>query len=403
MAKPGPMDLRLKTHPSSFPDPTFEPTRNPVEAYDTLSSKIRSPLLTRVDTSKGVVTPPKNNETLDFTFRDWARSSPGSGSSPDSAASSLTRTAWKPGHLPCRDHSDLRLNEPENVLKERPRSVKYTRPTYHDLTMHTSRGTPQDSRRSSRPATSVMDERARSTTNELPSVEASMDQEVLHHRTLLLSVVESLRREQGPSAAADIRLINTSLYHLVYILDVESSSFTDTVVRVSHTGQPTVFKPDTEFSLMLLQCGQILQDTAAEIAKHYFVSDPDPYKFDPGGVLAVHMEAGVPSEDKVLQLAALGLRRLRTGLKIIAQLQSVNKSESVAYTMNSKAQGYATGVVNDPPRVISPLAAYSEREQGLPWWNQEIPTPGTLVSDKGTQLPHPRFDARRPRPSVDPL
>ncbi|KAF9511137.1 hypothetical protein BS47DRAFT_1395403 [Hydnum rufescens UP504] len=243
---------------------------------------------------------------------------------------------------------------PENILKEHPRSIKYTRPTNRDLAMHTSRGTPQDSCRSSGPATSVMDERARSTTNELPSVEASMDQEVLHRRTLLLSVVESLCREQGPSAAADIRLINTSLYHLAYTLDVELSSFTNTVVRVSRTGQPTVFKPDMEFSLTLLQCGQILQDTAAEIAKHYFVSDPDPYKFDPGGVLAVHMEAGVPSEDKVLQLAALGLHWLRTGLKIIAQLQSVNKNESVAYTTNSKAQGYATGVVNDPPRVISP-------------------------------------------------
>ncbi|KAF9510067.1 hypothetical protein BS47DRAFT_1396344 [Hydnum rufescens UP504] len=206
MAKPGPMDLRLKTHPRTFPDPTFELTRKPVEgkhgpkpnpeplpgllnrpkpnsdsteltlvecvrtriwgstlispildqAYDMLSSKIRSPLLTRVDTSKGVVTPPKNNEALDFTSRDWARSSLGSGSSPDSTASSLTRTAWKPGHLPCRDHSDLQLNEPENVLKECPRSVKYTRPTYRDLAMHTSRGTPQDSRQSSGPATSVI-------------------------------------------------------------------------------------------------------------------------------------------------------------------------------------------------------------------------------------------------------
>ncbi|KAF9504483.1 hypothetical protein BS47DRAFT_1368753 [Hydnum rufescens UP504] len=298
MAKPGPTDLCLKTHPSSFPDPTFELTRNPVEGRhgpkpnpepplglfnrpkpnsdSTELTLVECPPLNQGGYLKRVVTPPKNNEALDFTSRDWARSSPGSGSSPDSTASSLTRTAWKPGHLPRRDPSDLRLSEPENVLKECPRSVKYTRPTNRDLAMHTSRGTPQDSRRSSGPATSVMDERARSTTNELPSVEASMDQEVLRRRTLLLSVVESLRWEQGPSAAADIRLINTSLYHLPYTLDVESSSFTDTVVQVSRTGQPTVFKPDTEFSLTLLQCGQILQDTAAEIAKHYFVSDPDP-------------------------------------------------------------------------------------------------------------------------------
>ncbi|KAF9516609.1 hypothetical protein BS47DRAFT_1360252 [Hydnum rufescens UP504] len=306
MAKPGPMDLRLETHPRTFLDPTFKLTHNPVEGKHGPKPNPEPP--------PGLLNHPKpNSDSTELTLvENWARSSPGSGSSPDSTASSLTRMAWKPGHLPRRDHSDLWLNEPENILKECPR-----------------------------PATSIMDERARSTTNKIPSAEASMDQE-------------------GPSAVADIRLINTSLYHLAYILDIESSSFTDTVVRVSHMGQPTVFKPDMEFSLTLLQCGQILQDTAAKIAKHYFVSDPDPYKFDLGGVLAVHMEAGVPLEDKVLQLAALGLCRLRTGLKIIAQLQSVDESESVAYTTNSKAQGYMTGVVNNPPRVISPLAAYSE-------------------------------------------
>ncbi|KAF9502671.1 hypothetical protein BS47DRAFT_1403267 [Hydnum rufescens UP504] len=31
MAKPGPTDLCLKTCPRTFPDPTFELTRNPVE------------------------------------------------------------------------------------------------------------------------------------------------------------------------------------------------------------------------------------------------------------------------------------------------------------------------------------------------------------------------------------
>ncbi|KAF9511611.1 hypothetical protein BS47DRAFT_1363741 [Hydnum rufescens UP504] len=315
MANPRPMDLHLKTHPRAFPDPTFELTRNPVEGTgpDPVQdlAVVQTPLL------------PASQEQ------------PGN-----------------PATCHADDRSDLWLNEPEDVLKKHPRSVKYTRPTYHDLAMYTSRGTPQDSCRSSGPATSVMDERARSTTNKPLTAEASMDQEILHQ--------QNLTAEQGPSAVADICLINMSLYHLVYILDIESSSFTDTIIQVSHMGQPTVFKPDTEFSLMLLQCGQILQDTAAEITKHYFVSDPDPYKFNPGGVLAVHMEVGVPSEDKVLQLAALGLCWLCTGLKIIAQLQSVDESELVAYTTNSKAQGYATGVVNDPPRVISPLAVYSE-------------------------------------------
>ncbi|KAF9512224.1 hypothetical protein BS47DRAFT_1394365 [Hydnum rufescens UP504] len=240
----------------------------------------------------------------------------------------------------------------------------------------------------------VLNEQARSMTNESLTNENSVDQELLRRRTLLALVADSIQREQGPSAAADVRLINTSLYHLAYNLDVESSSFTSTIICVSCTGHPTVFKPDMEFSLTLLQCGQILQDTAAEMAKHYFLSDPDPYKFDPGGMLAVHMNAGVSSEDKVLQLATLALRQLCTGLKIIAQLQSVDENESVAYTMNSKAQGYMTGIMNDPPQVASPLAAYSVPERGLLWRNQEIPMPGTLASDEGTQLPHPRFDVR---------
>ncbi|KAF9503428.1 hypothetical protein BS47DRAFT_1402405 [Hydnum rufescens UP504] len=226
-----------------------------------------------------------------------------------------------------------------------------------------------------------MDERARSTTNKLPSVEASMDQEVLRRRTLLLSVVESLHREQGPSAAADIRLINTSLYHLAYTLNVESSSFTDTVVRVSHTGQPTVFKPDTEFSLTLLQ----------------------PYKFDPGGVLAVHMEAGVPSEDKVLQLAALGLRRLRTGLKIIAQLQSVDENESVAYTTNSKAQGATVAEPGDSDtwNLVDPLrqqtavnAPKTPNPQGIRHWEHRSVLPSRAMDPSSAQ--HIRPDPGRP-------
>ncbi|KAF9503615.1 hypothetical protein BS47DRAFT_1402250 [Hydnum rufescens UP504] len=307
------------------------------QAYEALSNKTRNPLLNRVDTSTGVVTPPKTIETKGIASPNWTRPCLRSGQSPDSTASSLMGTAWKPGHHMQCDYSDTQMSEARWVLKDHSLSTNYTDPLHVDYYMHTSRNTPQDPRRDS-------------------------------------------------SAAADVRLINTLLYHLAYNLDVESSSFTSTVVRVSRTGHPTVFKPDMEFCLTLLQCGQILQDTAAEMAKHYFLSDPDPYKFHPGGMLAVHMSAGVSSEDKVLQLAALALRWLRTRLKIIAQLQSVDENESVAYTTNSKAQGYVTGIVNDPPRVASPLAAYSVPERGLLWRNQEIPMPGTLANPLRQQV-----------------
>ncbi|KAF9508815.1 hypothetical protein BS47DRAFT_1397429 [Hydnum rufescens UP504] len=130
--------------------------------------------------------------------------------------------------------------------------------------------------------------------------------------------------------------------------------------------------------------------------RHYFLSISDPYKFDPGDILAIHLEAGVASEDKVSQLAALGLRQLRTGLKIITQIQSVEENESVAYTTNSRAQGYVAEIVEDLPRVVSPLAAYSGQDNGLAWRNQEVPTPGTLASDEDTQLPRPQFKARQP-------
>jgi hypothetical protein len=157
-----------------------------------------------------------------------------------------------------------------------------------------------------------------------------------------------------------------------------------------------VYKPDPEFCLTLLQCGQILQDSAAEMMKYYSLSDPDPYKFDPGGVLAVHMEAGVSSEEKAIQLISLALHRLGTGLKVIAQIQSVNENESIAYTMNSKAQGYVSKVVDGQPRAPLPLAAYSRQGQGLTWWVQEALMPGTIASNEGTQLLHPWFEARCP-------
>ncbi|KAF9510391.1 hypothetical protein BS47DRAFT_1364590 [Hydnum rufescens UP504] len=194
----------------------------------------------------------------------------------------------------------------------------------------------------------VSNEWARSMTNESLTNKNSIDQELLCQRTLLALVTDSIHCEQGPSAAT--------------------------------------------------------YDTAAEMAKHYFLSDPDPYKFDPGGMLAVHMSMGVSSEDKVLQLAALALHWLHTGLKIIAQLQSVDKHESVAYTTNSKAQGYMTGIVNDPPPgCLATSSLLSTGTRGLLWQNQEIPTPGTLASDKVTQLPHPQFNTQQPHPLVDPL
>jgi hypothetical protein len=41
--------------------------------------------------------------------------------------------------------------------------------------------------------------------------------------------------------------------------------------------------------------------------KFYLITDPDPYKYDPGRILAMHLEAGVSSEAKVTQLIALAL------------------------------------------------------------------------------------------------
>ncbi|KAF9517093.1 hypothetical protein BS47DRAFT_1359856 [Hydnum rufescens UP504] len=320
-------------------------------AYEALSNKTHNPLLNRVDTSTGVVTSPKTIETKGIASLNWTRPSLRSGQSPDSTASSLMGMVWKPGHHTQCDYSDTQTSEARWVLKEHPLSTNYTDPLCVDYYMHTSQNTLQDPCQDSGSVMPVSNKRARSTTNKSLTNENSVDQELLHRRTLLALVADSIQREQGPSAAANVCLINTSLYHLAYNLDVESSSFTSTVIRVSCTGHPTVFKPDTEFCLTLLQCGQILQDTAVEMAKHYFLLDPDPYKFNPGGMLAVHMSAGASSEDKVLQLAALALRQLCTGLKIIAQLQSVDENESVAYTTNSKAQGYMTGIVNDPPQL----------------------------------------------------
>jgi hypothetical protein len=141
-----------------------------------------------------------------------------------------------------------------------------------------------------------------------------------------VTVAESIHHEQGPSAATDVRLINTHLYHLAYILNVKSPSFTSMVVWISQAGQPTVYKPNGEFSLTLLQCGQILQDIAAEISKFYLITDLDPYKYD-------------------------------------------------------------LGRIKGPPRGTSPLATYSSQDHRLAWRHLEAQMPGTQVSNEGTQLP----------------
>ncbi|KAF9504841.1 hypothetical protein BS47DRAFT_1368499 [Hydnum rufescens UP504] len=244
---------RLKPSPEPPPGLLHHMKLNP----DTTELTLVVPLLNRVDTSRGVATPPKNINAEGLASPVWTRLGPGSSHSPDSTASSLTGTAWKPGHPTQCDYEDSQSNEPRQVLKGPPLSSNSTGFLCHDYYMPTSWGTPQDSHRDNGLVLSMSNERTRSVTNKSLTNEDSTDQGLLCHRALLVLVVESIQCEQGPSTAAD--------------------------------------------------CSQILQDTAAEVAKHYFLSDPDPYKFDPRGVLAVHMGMGVSSEDKVLQLAALAL------------------------------------------------------------------------------------------------
>jgi hypothetical protein len=151
---------------------------------------------------------------------------------------------------------------------------------------------------------SASNEDPRMSIHETPANEGSKDPEITCHRALLASVAEFIHCDQGPS---NIHLINTHLFHLVYVLDMESPSFTSMVMHVSWAGQPMVYKPNGEFSPTLLQCRQILQDTSAKLLRHYFLTNSDPYKYDPGGVLAVHLETGVSSEVKVAQLVTLAL------------------------------------------------------------------------------------------------
>jgi hypothetical protein len=276
-----------------------------------------------VDTSTGVDTPPKHFNALDSGSMDGIRSSPELIISPDSTDLSLMRSVWKPGHLSYCDHSALWPKEAKVLLKwTLPVARKSQLPLCNCL-MPTPRGSMQDYQCEEGSVSSANFGRLRSTGNKLtsgkepgtiplktPATESHRDTEVLCCKALLATVVEPICQEQGLSAAANICLINMHLYHLAYVLNVESSSFTSMVMQVSRAGLPVVYKPNRELSLTLLQCGQILQDIPTEISKFYLITDPDPYKYDPGGILAMHLEAGISSEAKVAQLIALALWQL---------------------------------------------------------------------------------------------
>jgi hypothetical protein len=63
-------------------------------------------------------------------------------------------------------------------------------------------------------------------------------------------------------------------------------------------------------------------------------------------------------------------------VKVIAQIQSTEEDESVAYTTNSKAQEIAKYLVGAPSRVALPLGTYSGLHEGLTWHNSEVPSRG---------------------------
>jgi hypothetical protein len=138
-------------------------------------------------------------------------------------------------------------------------------------------------------------ERTRSSTCKDAANDSIADQEARNHLSSLVAVVKSIWCEKSPSSTANVQLINTSLYHPAHNLNVGSPSFTSTVVHVAHMGLPVVYKPKAEFHLTLLQCGQILEDSAAKITKHYSLTDLDPYKFDPGGILTLVSHLSLPN------------------------------------------------------------------------------------------------------------
>ena len=119
--------------------------------------------------------------------------------------------------------------------------------------------------------------------------------------------------EDGPAITADVRAVQGHLNYLLYDVDVEGDSFTGMITCLARPGLPIIYRPSTEFVLALSHCGQIIQDVAGEIARHYLIPVADPYQFDPGNLVIKNLEAGVASVEGVQQLAVLGLRRLRSG------------------------------------------------------------------------------------------
>jgi hypothetical protein len=81
----------------------------------------------------------------------------------------------------------------------------------------------------------------------------------------------------------------------------------------------------------------------------------------------------------------------------------MEEDESVAYTTNSKAQEIVKDLVGALSRVALPLATYSGPHEGLMWHNMEAPTPQLAVSHEDDPVPRPRFELKKPQPSVDPL
>ena len=148
----------------------------------------------------------------------------------------------------------------------------------------------------------------------VPSRSGSPNNELSTHTYLRTAITDSLRRENGLTVATDVRAINEHLNYLLYVIDIEGDEFTSSITRVAQPNQPVVFRPSSDFVMTLSHCGYIVQDAAAETARHYLIPVTDPFLFDLGSLVLHNLEIGASSVEKVLQLAALGLRRLRAGV-----------------------------------------------------------------------------------------
>ncbi|KAF9508814.1 hypothetical protein BS47DRAFT_1397428 [Hydnum rufescens UP504] len=204
--------LRDSTLTSPFHDQT----------HGTSVPTVLNPLSSRVDTSRGVVTPPKSHRALNLTCTNETESRAEAAFSPGSTASSLMNTTWKPGHSTQQHYLSLRLNEPKAPFKYSLSTSDHSLSSSDNCLMPASWGTPKDPQQDNMVIMSTPIEEAQPSTNESLINMESVDQEVLHHRALLVAVADSICCEQGPNAAVDVRLINTSLYHLAYKLDMES-------------------------------------------------------------------------------------------------------------------------------------------------------------------------------------